>query len=519
MCWLIDSQASNTYIAFSSPHPPGSNFLDTPLELSSSVSEDDFIMFLPALPTEVLLIIFECVETVTSNERNPFLKRNATQRTVERIFRHTETSSNAEAHLSGEALRTFKNLRLTSRRLKTLASRAVFRSISLSDNPESWINVANVAAHPDLAWNVEVLTLSMPQLCDVKYKDGNRTTTRSKRRIPKHCPAQIKLVLFPFLKSIQCLKWKLVKVGAIGLPAKGFVIKPSPRMRNRGYLWKTASALSDITSFGWEFQYLHLSLLDQTRAWRKYVKTLCISKLQTLDIDFSTDFKGWIGAHVLESILPMIEDLPCLRTFKLKQYHCGEDPAVHQDLAANVFKLLENRNWPGITKLEVSRPRTRQEDFLGFLLRHKDTLQYLHYSVPEQIGAVSGWMDEHDLERWIENNISPTAPWVRYWFEAAYEGAAANKRPRQNNFFLVTNSVCFCFYFIVAFFLYSVVYRRDLQLRSTLEMPYMQARGFFRLSNIVFLWLYQFFLVCLVLNDIYISPVASPLTKWTDILA
>lgn len=359
-------------------------------------------------------MIFEHVDTVTTSEETPAPKGNMTQRTVGRVFRHTntKTSSNAEAPLSGEASRALKNLRLTSRRLSTLANRGLFRRISLSENLESWLNVASIAADQKLACYVEVLTLSMPQLCDTNCKDNNRINLKRKR--PQNYPAHINVALFPFLKSIQCLKWKLVKVGAKRLPAKCFVIKSSPRMKNRGYLWKTAAALSDITAFGWEFQYLHLCLLDQTKAWKKYVKTLCISRLQTLDIDFKTDFSGWVGAHVMETILPMIEDLPCLKTFKLKQFYCGEDPMVHQDLAANVFRLTENHNWPGIQQLEVSRPRTRQEDFLGFLLRHKDTLQHLHYLIPEPSGALSVWMNDFDLERWIEQNISPTEPWVRY---------------------------------------------------------------------------------------------------------
>lgn len=419
-CWLIERKVSNI-LHFSPRLHPDRTFWISPGP--QMISEDGVIMSLQTLPTELLLVIFECVKTVTGNEGNPVPRRNATQRTVGRIFRQTRPSSNAEAPLSGEALRAFKNLRLTSRRLGTFATREVFRCVSLSENLESWLNVASLVAHPKLAWNVEVLTLSMPQLCATNCKDGNRIKMKSKSRIPQHYPAHLDLSFFPFLKSIQCLKWKLVKVGAIELPSKGFVIRPSLRMRNRSYLWNTASALSDITSFGWEFQYLHLSLLDQTKTWRKHIKTLRIGRLQTLDIDFRTHFKGWIGAHILETILPMIEDLPCLRTFKLRQFYSGEDPTVHQDLAANVFQLLENHNWPKIRQLEVSRPITRQEDFLTFLLRHKHTLQHLHYSVPERGGALSEWMNEDDLERWIERNIGPTESWVRYWFEAAYQGA------------------------------------------------------------------------------------------------
>lgn len=356
------------------PLTSGLGHLDTHPESPGRISEDGFIMSLLPLPTELLLIIFECVKAVNSNVEDAVPKRSATQRIVGRIFRRTKTSLKAEAPLSAEALWTFKNLRLTSRRLRSLATREVFRHMSLSENLVSWLSLANLAAHPELAWNVDVLTLSMPQLCDTNCKDDNQTNMKSKRRTPQQYPAHIDLALFPFLKSIQCFKWKLVKVSGIELPAKGFVIKPSLRMRNRCYRWNTASALSDITSFGWEFHYLHLSLLDQTKVWQKCIKTMCISRLHTLSIDFRTHFKGWIGAHILETIIPMIQDLPCLRTFKLKQVDNGEDPTIHQDLAANVLKLLENHDWPGIKRLEISRPRSRQEDFMRFLLRHKYTL-------------------------------------------------------------------------------------------------------------------------------------------------
>lgn len=370
-------------------------------------------MSFPTLPSEMILMIFECLRSVTPNEENPLPKRTETQRTIGRIFRRTKTSQNAEAPLSGEAFRTFKNLRLTSKRIRSLASMELFRCISLSEKLQSWVHLVNIAAHPELAWNVEVLTLSMPQLCDINCTDANSVSMKSRRRSPPHYPAHIDLLLFPFLKSIQCQKWKLVRVGAVELPAEKFMIKPSLRMRNRGYLWNTASALSHITSFGWEFEYLHLSLLDQTKAWQKCIRTLSIRRLQTLDVDFKTHFRGWIGAHILETILPMIQDLPNLRTFRLKQLYSGEDPTVHEDVAANVFELLENHNWPGITQLEVSRPRTREKDFMNFMLKHKDTLQHLHYSMPEPCGALSEWGDENDLERWIQLNISPAEQWDR----------------------------------------------------------------------------------------------------------
>lgn len=366
------------------------------------------------LPSEIILMIFECLRLATANERIPVPKRTEAQRTIGRIFRRTKTSPNEKAPLSGEALRTFKNLRLTSKAIGSLASIELFRCISLSENLQSWLNVENLAAHPELAWNVEVLTLSMPQLCNINRKYANPISPpKSRRRIPPHYPARIDLLSFPFLKSIRCQKWKLVRVGAMKVLAEEFLIKPSLRMRNRGYLWNIASALSHITSFGWEFEYLHLSLLDQTKAWQKCIRTLSIRRLQTLDVDFRTPFRGWIGAHILETILPMIQDLPNLRTFRLKQFYNGEDPAVHEDVAANVFEVLENHNWPEIRQLEVSRPRTREKDFMNFLLKHKDTLQHLHYSMPDPSGALSDWMEEDDLVKWIERNISPTEPWDR----------------------------------------------------------------------------------------------------------
>lgn len=365
------------------------------------------------LPSEIILIIFECLRSVTANERNPLPKKTETQRTVRRIFRRTKTSPNEKPPLSGEAFRTFKNMRLTSKTMRSLAGIELFRCISLSDKLQSWINVENLAAHPELAWNVEVLTLSIPQLCYISCKYANPIGPKIRGRSPPHYPARIDLQLFPFLKSIQCQKWKLVRIGAMKLPAEEFVIKPSLRMRNRGYLWNIASALSHITAFGWEFEYLHLSLLDQTKAWQKCIRTLRIDRLQTLDVDFRTHFKGWIGAHILETILPLIQDLPNLRTFRLKQFYNGEDPNVHEDLAANVFEVLENHNWPEIRKLEVSRPRTREKDFMNFLLKHKNTLQHLHYSMPGPNESLSEWMEEDDLEQWIQRNISPTEPWDR----------------------------------------------------------------------------------------------------------
>lgn len=367
------------------------------------------------LPSEIILMIFECLRSITASERNPVPKRTETQRTVRRIFRRTKTSPNEKAPLSGEAILTFQNLRLTSKTMWSLASKELFRCISLSDKLQSWINVENVAAHPELAWNVEVLTLSMAQVCNISCRYANPIGPKSRRiRGPPHYPARIDIMSFPFLKSIHCQKWKLVRVGAMKqFPAEEIVIKPSLRMRNRGYLWNIASALSHITAFGWEFEYLHLSLLDQTKAWTKYIRTLSIGRLQTLDVDFRTHFKGWIGAHILETILPKIQDLPNLRTFRLKQFYNGEDPNVHEDLAANVFELLENHNWPEIRKLEISRPRTREKDFMNFLLKHKDTLQHLHYSMPDPRGSLSEWMEENDLEQWIQQNISPTEPWDR----------------------------------------------------------------------------------------------------------
>lgn len=47
-------------------------------------------------------------------------------------------------------------------------------------------------------------------------------------------------------------------------PTQGVSDKLPLRMRNRGYLWIAASAISDVTLFGWEFQYL--ALLDRKKA-------------------------------------------------------------------------------------------------------------------------------------------------------------------------------------------------------------------------------------------------------------
>lgn len=113
-------------------------------------------------------------------------------------------------------------------------------------------------------------------------------------------------------------------------PTQGVRDKPSLRMRNRGYLWIAASAISDVTLFGWEFQYLHLALLDRKKAQQIFIRTRCIHRVQPEDIDFKAHFRGWIGAQILETILPMIQDLPNLRTFKLKQDYDGRDPKAHQ---------------------------------------------------------------------------------------------------------------------------------------------------------------------------------------------
>lgn len=268
-------------------------------------------------------MIFDCLRSVIANGRNPVPKRIETQRTVRGIFRRTKTSPNQKAPLSGEALQNFKNLRLTSKTMRVLPNTELFRCISLSDKPQSWINVENLAAHPELAWNVEVLTLSMPQLCNIscKYTNPIPPKSSSRRKSPPHYPARIDLTLLPFLKSIQCRKWKLAIVGALEqYPAEDFGIRRSPRIRNRVFLWNIASALSNITAFGWGFEYLYLSLLDQTKAWAKCIRILNVGRLQTLDVDFRTHFKGWIGAHILETISPMIQDLPNLRTFRLKQF-------------------------------------------------------------------------------------------------------------------------------------------------------------------------------------------------------
>lgn len=75
-------------------------------------------------------------------------------------------------------------------------------------------------------------------------------------------------------------------------------------------------------------------------------ETRCIRRVQPLDIDFRTQFGSWIMDKILE-------DLPNLRNFKLKQFYNGGDPTVHQDVAAKVFMWFEIRNWPKLSQLEV----------------------------------------------------------------------------------------------------------------------------------------------------------------------
>lgn len=109
------------------------------------------------------------------------------------------------------------------------------------------------------------------------------------------------------LGKLLLLKMKAGETRRMELPPKVFLIKPSLRMRNRGYLWNTASTLSDITLIGWEFQYLHQLLLDQTKAWQICIRNSMHPQSAT---PRRIQFGSRIMDKILETILSMIQDLP-----------------------------------------------------------------------------------------------------------------------------------------------------------------------------------------------------------------
>lgn len=119
---------------------------------------------------------------------------------------------------------------------------------------------------------------------------STRTPTPVSDFLPPHHPSEFSdFYQLPFWKSED------------GTPTPG-VSNQAFAKNEKSRLWNTASALSDFTLLGWEFQYL----LDQTMARQICIRTRCIRRAQPLDIDFRTHLRSWIMSKNLETILPMI---------------------------------------------------------------------------------------------------------------------------------------------------------------------------------------------------------------------
>lgn len=54
------------------------------------------------------------------------------------------------------------------------------------------------------------------------------------------------------------------------------------------------------------------------------------------------------------------------KDLQAKQYCNGGYPKAHQVAAAKVFELHEIHNWPKLSQMEESRPRSREKDFMSF---------------------------------------------------------------------------------------------------------------------------------------------------------
>lgn len=100
----------------------------------------------------------------------------------------------------------------------------------------------------------------------------------------------------------------------------------------------------------------------------------------------------------------MTQDLSNLRNFNLKHFYDGRDAQVHQDATA----VMDNEFYQSCREVEDTQIYIHArgvKHFMGFLLRHRISLQHLHYFVPDPSGALSKRTSYKELEQWIEHNV------------------------------------------------------------------------------------------------------------------
>ena len=98
------------------------------------------------------------------------------------------------------------------------------------------------------------------------------------------------------------------------------------------------------------------------------------------------------------------QELSNLRNFKLKRFYDGRDAQVHQDATA----VMDNefyRSCREVEDMQIYIHARRVKHFMSFLLRHRISLQHLHYLVLDQSGALSKRTSYNELEQWNEHNI------------------------------------------------------------------------------------------------------------------
>lgn len=284
-----------------------------------------------------------------------------------------------------ESRKSLQALRLTSKRISTIAARQLFCRFYLSSAEASWFKLNAIMGKPEYAQHLRALTVGCCHHVPKSEREKNPIT-------------QIDLNLFPNLKSIECNNWSVVKGRNVDIPSQNCI---SLRIQQRYDGEDILIEFPRTLICGFDLQSLTLGL--NTQRLQSHLVEADVSNLCHLVIHFDTRFSPDPAA-----LHSQLLDLPHLVSFKLHQFSYTYDNSGIPHVT-NLIRLLRGKRWPRLRTLAFSELVTTVADLKYFLLPHAGSLEkfFLHAQLVCAEETEAEREERKDLPNWISIHIAP----------------------------------------------------------------------------------------------------------------
>lgn len=264
-----------------------------------------------------------------------------------------------------EYIRTVKTLRLTSRSLYAVATKALYKSLHLTaTDPKSWLRMKQIQQQTTLIEHVKVLVVTRWYILESNFRDElNLASMPNLERIiveMTFVPSEIHFKRQGPVKSCENADQHIL-----------FSVDQSFDKENN---W--GKFISDLASgasvLGYKPYLLDVNLRSdfEQRFWKSILPTINLRYLHTLKLREQPQYPQ--DQQVMTSIvLPAIRSLPSLVHFVYRG--CRSE----NGLKCDIFNVLEKYNWPSVRHIYFEEPQTTLTSLKNFLLPYQGKLRHL----------------------------------------------------------------------------------------------------------------------------------------------